>query len=277
MKITFLGVRGTSPVTEPAFQGFGGETTCLLIEGKNGERIILDAGTGIRAVPVTKGAPPPLLLFTHYHLDHVMGLPHLNLLYDPRARITLASPLRAGRSVEEVITRILANPFWPVPLEKFPAKIAFGDFRDPTADAPLRHGNLLIRWTPLHHPGGSTAYRIDEPATGASFVFATDIEWRESSGEEKKALLDLCSRPEPARILAMDGQFSRENYPSFRGWGHSAWEDTVEAADMTGAEKLIVTHHGPASDDKRLKKIEAALKKARPGSLLARQGMQISP
>lgn len=276
MKITFLGVRGTSPVTEPAFQGFGGETTCLLIEGKKGERIILDAGTGIRAVPVTKGAPPPLLLFTHYHLDHVMGLPHLNLLYDPRARITLASPLRAGRSVEEVITRILANPFWPVPLEKFPAKIAFRDFSNSFSTIPSRHGRLAIRWTPLHHPGGSTAYRIDEPATGASFVFATDVEWPESSEGEKKALIDLIARPTPALVLAMDGQFSRENYPSFRGWGHSAWEDTVEAADLAGAEKLIVTHHGPASDDKRLNKIEAELKKARPGSVLARQGMHIA-
>lgn len=277
MKITFLGVRGTSPVTETEFRTFGGETTCLQIEGEMGERIFIDAGTGIRAAGVKKCETGCLLLLTHYHLDHVMGLPQLAAFYDPDDRITIASPRRAGRTVGQVITRILANPFWPIPLRKFPAQIAFRDLRDPTASAPLRQGGLSIRWTPLHHPGGSTAYRIDEKGTGASFVFATDVEWPESTGKEKSALVDLISRPTPARVFIMDGQFSRKTYPSFRGWGHSSWEDTAEVAKLSGAKKLIVTHHAPASDDSSLTKLEAALKKARPGSALARQGMQIVP
>jgi len=277
VKLTFLGVRGTSPVTETKFRTFGGETTCVRIEGTKGERIFIDAGTGIRAAGVNKCETGCLLLLTHYHLDHVMGLPHLAAFYDREDRIAIASPRRAGRSVEQVIIRILANPFWPIPLRKFPAQIAFRDLSESSVEAPLRHGNLLIRWAPLHHPGGSTAYRIDEPSTGGSFVFATDVEWPESTEKEKKALGDLIARPTSARVLIMDGQFSRKTYPSFRGWGHSSWEDTVETANLGRAGKLFVTHHGPASDDGTLKKIEAALKKARPGSALARQGMRMDP
>ena len=276
VKITFLGVRGTSAVTEPRFQGFGGETTSVKIEGAGGERIFIDAGTGIRAARVAKSETGCLLLLTHYHLDHVMGLPHLAALYDPQDRIAIASPRRAGRSVEQVITRILANPFWPVPIGKLPARIAFRDLPEPASRAPFRHGGLLIRWAPLHHPGGSTAYRVDETATGSSFVFATDVEWAEATKEEKQALIDLSARPAPAKVLAMDGQYTRKTYTAFRGWGHSAWEDAVEAADLSGAPGLIVTHHNPSSDDRSLAAIEAALKKARTGSALARQGMRLA-
>jgi phosphoribosyl 1,2-cyclic phosphodiesterase len=277
VKITFLGVRGTSPVTEAGFRFFGGETTCLQIEGAGGERIFIDAGTGLRGAGVKKCETGCLLLLTHYHLDHVMGLPQLAAFYDPADRITIASPRRAGRSVEQVITRILANPFWPIPLHRFPAEIAFRDLEGSRSETPVRHGGLRVRWVPLHHPGGSTAYRIDEKSSGEAFVFATDVEWPEATPPEKDALIDLIAGPTPAPVFIMDGQFSRKTYPSFRGWGHSSWEDAVEVATLGKAGRLFVTHHAPASDDGSLKKIEAALKKARPSSLLARQGMRIAP
>ena len=191
MRITFYGVRGTSPVIGADFLKYGGETTSVLIEGEGGERIILDGGTGLRKLGnrlVEENAEPGLLLLmTHYHLDHLMGLPAFAPLYNEKWKITASAPIRDGRSVEEVLTEIFSNPFWPLQVETLPARLDFLTLSGSTSDKAFHYGDLLIRWVPLHHPGGSTAYRVDEPATSSSFVFATAVEWVESSQKEIEA------------------------------------------------------------------------------------------
>ncbi len=280
MKVTFYGVRGTSPVTGSEFAGYGGETTSVLVEGEGGELIAVDAGTGLRALGRDLEKKPsdgsrPLLLMTHYHLDHLMGLPAFAPLYREGARLTIAAPLRKGREPKTVITRIFSAPLWPLQIENIPARVEFRTLAGSSAGGPLTRGGLKIRWTPLHHPGGSTAYRFDEPATGASFVFATDVEWRESSPAEREAFIKLCLEPVPGDLLAFDGQYGEEEYPRFRGWGHSTRLDAVEAARAAGAKRLLVTHHDPSSDDRTLAAVEEELARNFRSARLAREGMTV--
>ena len=280
MKVTFYGVRGTSPVTNPDFAGFGGETTSILVEGKGGEAIAVDAGTGLRNLGVYleadgRASRPLFFLMTHYHLDHLMGLPAFAPLYREGTRLTIAAPRRQGREPRTVISRIFSAPLWPIQIDRAPARIDFLTLNGSASARPLIRGGLRVRWCPLHHPGGSTAYRIDEPATGASLVFATDVEWAESTPAERKSFLRFCSEPGPPGLLVFDGQYGREEYPGFRGWGHSTREDAVEAARLSGAEKLLVTHHDPAKDDRALAEAEKKLIRTLPSARMARQGMTI--
>lgn len=280
MKVTFYGVRGTGPVTGPDFAGYGGETTSILVEGEGGELIAVDAGTGLRTLGRDLEKKPsdgsrPLLLMTHYHLDHLMGLPAFAPLYREGARLTIAAPLRKGREPKTVITRIFSAPLWPLQIDNIPARIEFRTLAETSAAGPLSRGGLRVRWAPLHHPGGSTAYRFDEPATGASFVFATDAEWKESSPAEQEALIKLCREPGPCGLLAFDGQYGEEEYPRFRGWGHSTRSDAVEAARLAGAKKLLVTHHDPGNDDRTLAEAEKELARIFPTARLAREGMAV--
>ena len=275
MKITFFGVRGTSPVTQPEFSRYGGETTSLLVEGKSGEKIIIDAGTGLRDLGRKVTDEPPdsalLLLMTHYHLDHVIGLPSFFPLYDKQCRITAAAPIQEGRSVQEVLSRIFDEPFWPLQVDTLPARFDFLTL----SSGPLRWGELEIRWAPLHHPGGATAYRIDEPATNASFVFATDVEWNESTDAEKEAFIKLCADPAPPDLLVFDGQYSDDNYDTYRGWGHGPWQTAAAVAGAVKANRLLITHHDPANDDNYLAEIEKKLKEILPSGALARAGMEV--
>jgi phosphoribosyl 1,2-cyclic phosphodiesterase len=281
MKITFYGVRGTSPVTQSDFALFGGETTSVLVEGEGGERIAIDAGTGLRNLGRNLGkknrsAPPLLLLMTHYHLDHLIGLPAFAPLYRDGTRFAIAAPRRQGRTPQTVISRIFSAPLWPLQIDNIPARIEFLTLPGASSAGPFPWGGLRITWAALHHPGASTAYRIDEPATGASFVFATDVEWAESTLAERKAFLRLCARPAPPGLLAFDGQYGKDEYPRFRGWGHSTREDAASAAQLAGAKKLLVTHHDPARNDRFLAAAEGELVRAFPGARLARQGMSVS-
>jgi len=279
MKVILGGVRGTSSVAQPEFMGFGGETTSVLVEGDAGGRIIIDAGTGIgrlgRRLEKEKPLPAVLMLITHYHLDHIVGLPSFLLLYRKGFTVHVASPRREGRKAEEVLPQVMAQPYWPVQMDDVLADIHFVDWKDAASPKPFSFNGLEVSWCPVHHPGGCTAYRIDEPATGRSFVFATDVEWPLATPEEKDAFRRLCREPGSPDLLIMDGQFGRANYERFKGWGHSTWEDVVEVAREVGARRLLVGHHSPDRDDESLRKMEQVVTAAMPGASLARGGMEV--
>lgn len=275
MRMILGGVRGSAPVTRQTFLTYGGDTTSLLIVGAAGERLLLDGGTGLRNLLPHLGAEALLLLLTHYHLDHLLGLPNFAPLYARGRRIEIAAPPREGVTAADALGRLLAAPFWPVPLAEMGADVRFTDLPATPPAAGWRHGGLEIRWCGVPHRHGCHAYRIDEPASGAALVFATDLEWRAASAAEREALLRLCREPSPGALLIMDGQFCAANQAAFRGWGHSTWEEAVALARQAGVGRLLVTHHAPGSDDARLAEVEQAVTAAWSGAQLARQGMII--
>ncbi len=276
MKVIIGGVRGTNPVGQSDFMKYGGETTSFLVEGDAGERILIDAGTGLRKLgerlDQTHRAADVLLLLTHYHLDHVMGLPALSLLYKEHWTIEIASPSRQDFRVDEIMPRIFNKPFWPLQVEDLASHVRFKTLDGETSRAPLHHGKLEIRWCPQHHPGGSTAYRIDEPSSGASVVIATDLEWAESTAAEQAALLKLADH---ASLLIMDGQFTPEEYAEHHGWGHSTWKECCDVARRVAAQKLLISHHAPWRNDECLENVEDDVRVCCPPAGLAREGAEI--
>lgn len=275
MQVIIGGIRGSFPVAQAGFTRYGGETTSVLIEGAGGERVLLDLGTGVRRLGArlrAQGAHEVLVLLTHFHLDHLIGLPSLPLLYDPGGRIEFAAAGRRGRSIARELSRLLDQPLWPLQLDTMAARLWFTHLPGVVSTQPLRRGGLEIRWAPLRHPSGCTAYRLDEPATGASLVFATDVEWPMASAAEQRTFIAWAATPRPPSALFFDGQFTPADYPRFRGWGHSRWTDAVEAADAVGAGRLFLIHHAPDRDDRAMDRIERALRAVRPRARAARQG-----
>ena len=281
MKITLGGVRGTGPVAGRDFLKFGGDTTSLMVRGgKKGATLLLDAGTGIRKLGVElegrDGASRSvLLLMTHYHLDHMMGLPSLPMLYSQDWEITMAAPLREGVSVRDATNRLLSKPFWPVQLNQLQANIQFLTLKKPESFSPFEYQGLEIRWCPVRHPEGCTAFRVDDPAGGRSFVLATDLEWSEASKDEKEAFMRLCCEPGPADLLLFDGQFTASEYPRFRGWGHSSWQEAVRVAESTGVRRLQIIHHAPSRADRQLMELQRRLREKSQHALFAAGGVEI--
>jgi ribonuclease BN (tRNA processing enzyme) len=177
--------------------------------------------------------------------------------------------------VEHVLSGLADEPLWPVRLKNMPAVIRFTALSVAPGDEGRTWKGITVRWCPVHHPGGCTAYRFDEEGTGASVVIATDLEWAESTPAEQEALLSLCGEPEPAEVLFIDGQFTPAEYERFAGWGHSRWTDAVEIADRSQAEQLRVIHHAPDASDEKLRQVDRDVREALPGASLARQGVAI--
>lgn len=272
--VKLWGVRGTIPCPGPATRRFGGNTAC--VEVRCGpSRLILDAGTGLRALGNAMAAADgercaAHILLTHTHLDHVLGLPFFKPAYQAGNCFELwAGHLeRSGRTLQEVLCRLMESPYFPVPLDIMHACIAFHDFEAGEVLEPFP--GVRVRTAPLVHPGGATGYRIDY--AGRSVCYVTDTEHPERGHDP--AVLALIAG---AQIVIYDATYTDAEMARFRGWGHSTWEEGLRLCELAGAARLVTFHHDPERDDTQLDLIDAALAARRPGSLVGREGMVLEP
>lgn len=271
MIVTPGGVRGSAPAIARGRPVYGTDTTCLRVDSRPGESVWLDLGSGARNLPA---GGRMLVLFTHYHMDHLFGLPSWAGLSDPGARITFAAPRMGGKTVRSVLTRWMSPPYWPLGLDRVEARVTFRTLES-DGERGFRWGGFRIRWVRVPHAGPCYAYRLDEERTGASLLFATDIEWMGADRAEREAFLRLAARPGPPSLLLYDGQYTSRDYARKRGWGHSRWTDAVGLAREIGPGRLGLVHHDPDRSDSALARIERELRTLCPSAWLVRQGRPI--
>ena len=274
LRLFIGGMRGSRPAIGSGFDEFGGDTTSLLLVGSRGERLVLDAGTGMRAIAEQLAQTEPgkvTVLFSHYHLDHMAGLMMNPLFHKPDWSFNLIGPTFADAGVRDAVTRLLAPPYWPVSWEQMKARLKFAEI----AADEIQVGGLHVCGCLVPHPGGCMAYRIDDTG-GQSLVFATDLEWRKRTSVDETAFLAMCRAPRPADILIIDAHFAQADQAAFAGWGHTCWEDCLEIAESAGIKQVLLGHHAPDADDKTLRAREQQAKQRLPGSMLARAGQWLT-
>jgi phosphoribosyl 1,2-cyclic phosphodiesterase len=243
MQVRFWGVRGSVPWATPAAIGHGCNTPCLEItDPRTGATLILDSGSGIVGLAAgLSGEPRELpILLTHYHWDHIQGLPFLDQLYQPGWQPRIYAPRFESHDPAWVET-IFKSPFFPVPIEHLPNRPVV----DVIEPGPMRIGGFDVEALALNHPGGSLAFRI-RGLTG-DLVYATDHEF----GNERidAALAEFAHG---AAALVLDSHFTPEELGSHRGWGHSDWRTCAEFAARTDAGGLWLFHHKPGRTDEEL-------------------------
>ncbi len=237
------GVRGSTPVGGQATARYGGQTICLSSVGDDGTVLILDAGTGLRGLkaqlPDRPGGYRFHVFLTHYHWDHLQGLPFFSPLYDPANSFTFYGYPWEEMTVEELIAGTFRPPWFPVALADTAADKSYVALNG----GPITVGPLTVSWTRLNHPQGVTAYRIDGPR--ASVVIATDHE--SGDPEFDRELYELGRDTD---VLIHDAQYTDGEYElHYEGWGHSTWRHAVEAARATEAKRLILISHDPTHTD----------------------------
>ena len=142
-----------------------------------------------------------------------------------------------------------------------------------TAGEVLTIGGLEIPTCPLNHPDGATGYRFD--VNDASAAVLTDMEHEGDASDPQSASLVAFS--EGADVIVYDATFDEDDYPRYRGWGHSTWTEGVRLCQAAGVERLIAFHHDPDHDDAFLDRIDQQLRRALPGSQVAKEGLVLHP
>jgi len=89
--LKILGCRGTIPVSGENFRKYGGNTSSIYVPINKESCVILDCGTGITALnsPEYSNLKIYNIFFSHLHWDHIIGLPILRSMYNPKLTINI--------------------------------------------------------------------------------------------------------------------------------------------------------------------------------------------
>jgi len=268
MNVRFWGVRGSIPTPEPNLLRYGGNTTCLEIGTPNvGEPVIIDAGSGIRALGdelQNRSARRIHILFTHFHWDHIQGLPSFAPLFQPGVEIVFYTT-RTAEEAESLLSVQMADPFFPVTFAEAGSQVVF---KQVEWGREFAIGLLKVEPLPLNHPQGATGFRLE--SGGHVLVHASD---HESGVAEIDA--GLVRAAKGADLLVMDAQYTPEEYKSKVGWGHSSYAHATSAAQAAGVKQLILFHHDPAHDDVFLDQMLAEAQQLFSATAMAREGKAI--
>ena len=275
MQLTFWGVRGSLPSPEPWAWRYGGNTPCVEIQTDD-QLFILDAGTGIRDLGhdlIANRRQVGLvanILLTHYHWDHIQGLPFFEPLYYANSTLHFFGPplpdSQTPGTLGGVLSLLFHAPFFPVTVDGLRATYTLREF-DWWTDYHL--GLTRVRTCRLNHPQGALGYRLDRG--GVSIVYATDHE--PGAMERDQELIDLAR---DADILISDAEFHPEELSGAkRGWGHGSWKESARLARAAGVRQLILFHHDQLRTDDEIDLILAEARREFPNTLAAAEGMYV--
>jgi phosphoribosyl 1,2-cyclic phosphodiesterase len=280
MKVRFWGVRGSIAVSGKDTVEFGGNTSCLELRfGKKDRLIIIDAGTGIRALgdhlaqnDLPKGPIKTEIFITHTHWDHIIGFPFFLPIYIKGTQLKVYGPITFEEdSIEKIIGDLLRYRYFPVLHGELKADIDYFSLGECEMD--LGDG-ITLKTKYLNHPLLCLGYRFEfkgkvlctafdtEPFRN---VFSTDPDapdydpvasekGEEAVREENQKLLDFFHG---ADILIHDCQYTKKEYVASRiGWGHSYFEHAIDSALEARAKKIVLFHHDPPRTDQELFALE---------------------
>lgn len=253
MKVTIWGPRGSIASPGDATIRYGGNTACVSVETKERNLLVLDAGTGIRAlgqaIPETINCVH--LLLTHLHMDHIQGLPFFAPLRRRGVEVHIYGPTSSVLSLNKRLSRYLSPPLFPVSIRELSADLYFHE----VPSEMIEIDGFKVTAQRVIHPNPTVGYRVQadgvtmtyipdhEPAL-SSRIFLRDGDW--ISGYDLAKGADL---------LIHDAQYTGEQYQTRIGIGHSSIEQAIQFAEHAGIKHLVTFHHDPSHDDAMLDQI----------------------
>ena len=244
------GARGSLPRLSKGQKRLGGNTVCLEVMHSQDEWIVLDAGTGIANLGdhiLSKGDAASIHLFiSHYHWDHIMGLPFFGPIYRKGYSIALYGLSADEGHVREMLDVVFSPIYSPI----YSPDNLLGSLSVPKEQARYMIGDVSIETFALPdiHPGGYMVVRVE--GLGGSFVYASDVELREPAVID--TLIQCCSGVD---LLLCDATFSQERFETAVDWGHSSLEAAYAVAHRAGVKRLMGIHYDPLRTDEELDEV----------------------
>ena len=270
VEVKFLGVRGSYNLSNAQSVKYGGNTSCIQIIIED-QIIFLDAGSGITKVEKPFNDFDIHILFTHYHWDHILGLPFFSTLYTKKDKVHVKGMKPEHYSLKELLALLFNPPFCPIMWSKVQDKLEIDEIPE---YGTFYIKNIRVDTVLLMHPGGALGYKIIY--NDISIVLLTDIELSKafsSYDSEREKLLKFVSGVD---ILVMDAALTNEEYygavgSNKIGWGHSTIEECILLSEDANVKKTYITHYLPYREDHQNDALEREIRKKHPTVFLAKE------
>ena len=268
MRIRFWGTRGSIATPGPSTNHFGGNTSCVELTTANGDLLIFDCGTGARglaAALMAQGKKPinANILLGHTHWDHIQGFPFFTPAFIKGNSVAIYGPEGSRGPLHGVLAGQMEYTYFPIDLTQLPATITYHDLTEGIHTI----GGARVATQFLNHPAMTVGYRVE--ADGVAVVYLVDHEpfsdalWR--AGAEPGLIESILHEGDRqhakfmagADLVIHDAQYTPEEYPSKKTWGHSTYDYVVQIAAAAGVRRIALTHHDPNHDDDFVADIES--------------------
>jgi len=230
------------------FGTVGGNTPCVSVQLENkNELFVFDAGSGIRELGIAVAKEKPKIsrlhiFFSHFHWDHIMGLPFFNQAYDPSVKIDFYCP---SEEMEPALNGQMNPPYFPVHMDTMASKKKFH-----TLSEPIKILGADVSYKKMSHPGDSYSYKVD---TGeCKFIYSTDAELSTNDFSKTE---ENASYFENADLIIIDSQYTLGEAIEKHNWGHNAFSLAVDFAANWNIKHMVLFHYDPTYDDHKLYKI----------------------
>jgi phosphoribosyl 1,2-cyclic phosphodiesterase len=251
--------------------GYGGNTLCVEINAGN-QQLIIDAGSGIRLLgydlmngPSGQGKAELHILFTHFHWDHLIGLPFFTPIFIPGNVIHVYS---VQPELKNVFQSLFKKPYFPVDLASLGAKIEYHTLEP---RKPRMFGDIKVTPYQLDHPDPCWGYKVERG--GKVYSHCVDTECKRTMREELGPDLPLYQNVD---LMVFDAQYTIMESIEKVNWGHAAATIGLDLAMREGIKQVVFMHHDPASSNEKIaaaesqarRYYEAQLKNARERNVL---------
>ena len=291
MKVRFWGVRGSIASPGPSTVRYGGNTTCIEVILPDGHSIILDAGTGIRALGLEMMERTPIhctLCISHTHWDHIQGLPFFMPLFAPGNSVNIYGAFDPvyQKDLQSILAQQMEYCYFPVRALDLKAAIRYHTLQEGQS---FQVGPATVTTVLMNHTVLTYGYRVD--CGGKSVFFSGDHEpphniynaddtfYGEYSQLIENKLDQICESAGDVDLFIIDAQYTEPELVIKRGWGHGTFASGLALARKASAKRVAFTSHDPTRTDDALDRIAAKLDEQKrfndPPMVIASEGLEI--
>jgi phosphoribosyl 1,2-cyclic phosphodiesterase len=237
MKFIIHGTRGSAPNANKNFLKYGGNTSCFEISTEN-QQIFYDAGTGFISADLLRKTKDIFIFFSHFHHDHIQGLPFNSALFQEGKNIVLTSALINQTDVLETLQKYFSGSYFPVDILEILNHLSVQSFE--SALKKIKD-EVTVDFIHLNHPGGAVGYKFS--SRKKKVVILLDNEFYD---QQESELISFCR---DADLVVWDAMFTENELNHKKGWGHSSIEQAEKFSLKANINKMVLCHHATDRSD----------------------------